>query len=77
MEAMVPLATAGTQVWGQCAQDCIGESIDYSFWLFAAKSLKGGRTNVGVKSKVRRGFFFKMDGKHSSLMMGLIRLGGR
>ena len=31
MEAMVPLATAGTKVWGERAQDCIGESIDYSF----------------------------------------------
>lgn len=55
----------------------MGESIDYSFRLFAEKSLKCGRTNVGVKSEVGRGFFFKMDGKHSYLMMGLIRLGGR
>lgn len=63
MEATVPLATAGTKVGGGgCAQDRIGESIDYSFWLFAAKSLKGGRTYVGVKSKVRRSFFFKMGG---------------
>ena len=62
MEAMVPLATAGTKVWGERAQDCIGESIDYSFWLFAAKSLKGGKSYVGVKSKIRRTFFFKMGG---------------
>ena len=39
-----------------------GKSIDYSFWLFAAKSLKGGRTSVGVKSKVGRSLFFKMGG---------------
>ena len=77
MEAMVPLATAGTEVWGECAQDFVGGSIDYSFWLFAAKSLKGGRMNVGVKSKVERGFFFKMDRKHNYLMMGLISLGER
>lgn len=53
----MPLVTTGVEAWVECTRDSMGESIDYSFWIFAAKESKsagGGTANVGVKSEVEK-----------------------
>ena len=64
-EAIVPLVTIRVEAWVECTRDSMGQSIDYSFWIFAAKKSKsagGGAANVGVKSEVKRSFFCKVGG---------------